>query len=117
MKQYKLPNIDTLKARESTGVIEARVDYRVVASLAMWARNNGQGFRTRGELVRVCLEAMHTMLINSEQAPEVQTTELALEMLAQCGLPFLDRDGVHLLTKKELYYLGYMFPAKGYACM
>jgi hypothetical protein len=85
----KLNAIETRK----TGIVEARVDYRIFADIALWAASKGMRFTTRGEMVRTVVEIFHDMLVKQGSLVPIKTIEEALRTLDGLGLPIKDTKG------------------------
>lgn len=78
------------------GIIEARVDWKSVAGIALWARQKGEPFRNRSDLVSGSLDLLYNLLIRQGQLSPITSVQEAVEILDLCGIAPLTRGGTRL---------------------
>lgn len=82
--------MSTSKERTNTGVIETRIDLRVLAALANYADEQGRSPRkqsrfSKAALVQTSLELLHDSLLVNDLLEKVESTVEALARLEELG--------------------------------
>ena len=72
----------------NTVVITTRYDARVLADMAIYLKQRKIPFTNKSELVRNCLDYLHTNLVKQDRITPLENTEVALEMLSSIGITF-----------------------------
>ena len=74
--------------RPRTIVVEGRVDARSLATIAVALTGQNIVIRSKSHLVSIVIEAYCDLLIQDGSGARVDTTSLALELLAKVGIDF-----------------------------
>jgi hypothetical protein len=73
---------------KGTVTLNACVDYKQLAEIIVWAKENQMPFQSRSGVIREVIAIFHMMLENNNQIPVKLTDDMIEIVLAEIGIPF-----------------------------
>lgn len=81
-----MDNASSTEKAETRVVVSAYVNYRHLAEIIIWAKENGLEFKNRSSIIRTVVNIFHGMLKNAGQIPIDVPEDRVLEVLSALGI-------------------------------